>query len=314
MNVSDESQRPTLGVGLMSAATLGFAGMTVMVKLMDTQLPEPVLVFWRGLFALPLILVMVLRARRPLVVANKWSIIRRSLFGAAAMMMFFYALGRLTLAEAGILIRLQPIWVALLAPFVVGERPGGRVWWALAASVVGAGLVLGPSLSTGVGVLSIAGLAALAASLFSSLAHLELRRLGRTEQSDVVVLNFTVLLVLISGFLSLPVGQVPEPSHWLLLVALGFFATVGQFLMTKAYKAAPAPLVATVGYVSLPVAALLDWGLFQTSPTKWTVVGGLLIIAAGLALAIQGRSAKSQGGDQRPPVVVAPPAIAEKSL
>ncbi len=273
-----------VGAAFMAGASFGFGGMTVMVKLMNAELPEQELVFWRSLFALPLILAVVLRARRDLIAVNRWSMLRRTLFGFAAMLMFFYALSRMTLAESAILIKLQPIWVALLAPLVVGERPGGKVWAALTAALAGAFLVLGPSISTGV--ISLAGLAALGASLFSALAHLELRRLGRTDHSEVVVLNFTVLLIVFGGLLSIPVAEMPEPSHWPLLAGLGLFATIAQFLMTRAYQSAPAPLVATIGYLSLPVAALLDWAVFQTIPSWWTVFGGLLIIAAGVALVL----------------------------
>ncbi len=269
----------------MSLATLGFGCMTVMVKLMDTRLPEQELVFWRAIFSLPVLVLLVLRARRAFVVQARWTIFWRSLFGFVAMMLFFYALGRLTLAEAQILIRIQPVWVALLAPFVVGDRPGGRVWLSLGLALLGVGLVLGPAVGTGI--VSLAGLAALASSLFSALAHLQLRKAGRTDHADVIVLNFTFLLLVFGGLTSIPVATMPEPGHWPYLVGLAMGAMMGQMFMTGAYKAAPAPLVATVGYVALPVAAALDWIVFHEPPTPWSVAGGVLIIAAGVFLAWQ---------------------------
>ncbi len=278
-----DADRPALGAALMAVATLGFAGMATMVKLMDTALPEQQLVFWRAVFSLPLLVALVLRARRGFVVRVRGTIVLRSLLGFGAMMLFFYAVGRLTLAEAQILIRLQPMWVALLAPVVVGERPGGRVWLCLGLSLAGVGLVLGPSLTTGV--ISVAGLAALCSSLFSAGAHLQLRRLGRTDHPDVVVLNFTFLLLVFSGTLSAPSARLPEPGHWGLLVGLALCAMLGQLFMSSAYRVARAPTVATVGYVALPMAAALDWILFDTVPTGWAVAGGLLIIASGIALA-----------------------------
>jgi len=189
------------------------------------------------------------------------------------------------MAFSQILIRIQPVWVALLAPFVVGDRPGGRVWLSLGLAVIGVGLVLGPSVGTGI--VSLAGLAALASSLFSALAHLQLRKLGRTDHPDVIVLNFTVLLLVFGGLLTIPVAEMPEPGHWPYLVGLAMGAMMGQMFMTSAYKAAPAPLVATVGYVALPVAAVLDWLVFDHTPTLWAVAGGVLIIVAGVFLAWQ---------------------------
>jgi len=291
------STRPTLGVALMSLATLGFGCMTVMVKLMDTALPEPELVFWRAVLSLPLLVLLVLRARRAWIVEARWTLVLRSLFGFTAMMLFFYSLGRLTLAEAQILIRIQPVWIALLAPMVVGDRPGRGVWVSLALCLVGVGLVLGPAVGTGI--VSMAGLAALASSLFSALAHLQLRKLGRTDHPDVVVLNFTAMLLVLGGLISIPVATMPQPGHWPLLIGLALGAMMGQMFMTSAYRVAPAPLVATVGYVALPVAALLDWVVFRHAPTLWAIGGGLLIIASGVYLAYQ-RPAGHQAAAGKP--------------
>jgi len=194
--------RPTLGVLLMAGASVGFVGMASMVRLMDQALPEPQLVFWRAVFSLPVLVVIVLRARHALVVRARWTLLLRSVSGFGAMLLFFYALGRLSVAEASMLAKVQPVWIALAAPALVGDRPGPRVWGCLVASLVGVGLVMGPDLT--LGVVSVGGLAALGSSLLSALAHLQVRRLGATETPDVVVLNFTFLLLLLSGLASIP--------------------------------------------------------------------------------------------------------------
>lgn len=280
--------RPALGVGLMTVANFGFAGMAALVKLMDTHLPEQELVFWRAAFSLPLLLLLVLWSRRGLLVRARGTILLRSVLGFIAMMLFFYALGRISLGEAQMLIKIQPVWVALLAPFVLGERPGGRVWSCLGLAFVGVALVLGPSLTAGV--LGLAGLAALGSSLFSALAHMQLRKLGRTDPPDLIVFNFTALLLLFSGVMTVPVARMPDPGHWPLLVGLAMCAMAGQMFMTAAYRAAPAPLVATVGYVAIPVAMFLDWQIWGTVPSGWSVCGGALIIASGIGLAQQRRA------------------------
>ena len=284
--------RPLAGAVLMSLATLGFAGMATMVKLLDRELPEAQLVFWRALFSIPILVLLLRRARQALMAKARWTILLRSVFGFLSMLLFFYALGRLPLGEAQMLMKVQPVWIALLAPVMLGERSGPRVWLCLVISLAGVTLVLGPSLS--VGVVSVGGLAALAASLFSGLAHMLVRKLGRTEQPGTVVLNFTVLLLLFSAFMAGPTmgstAQLPQGGHWPLLVMLSMSAMLGQILMTSAYKVAAAPMVATVGYVSIPVATALDWIIWRTPPTGWAVAGGLLIIASGVMLAYREKS------------------------
>lgn len=266
----------------MTIATLGFGAMTVMVKLTNRELPPQELVFWRALFSLGLLFPMVIRAKHALIVSARKTMLLRSVLGFTAMLLYFYALGRLSLAEATILVKLQPVWIALLAPLIVGDRPGRLVLLALALSIGGLAIIFGTQLTSGV--VSLAGAAALAGSLLSALAHLEIRRLGRTEHPDVVVLNFTLFLVLFAGALSAPVAVVPSLRHWPLLLGLALFATIGQLFMTKAYKAASAPLVATVSYMALPIAALFDWLIFETLPSVWTIAGGLLIVASGVIL------------------------------
>lgn len=267
----------------MSLAALSLGSMAALVKLTEARLPAQELVFWRAALSLPLVVAIVATRRHRLMVSAKAALLRRSLAGFGAMLLFFYALGQLTLAEAQILMKLQPVWVSLLSPVLVNERPGSRVLGALAAAVMGAVLVLGPSLS--LGVVSLGGLAALGASVLAAFAHIELRRLGSTEHPDVVVLGFTALLLLFSGLVSIPIFELPHSGDWPLLAGIALFAMAGQFLMTSAYKAARAALVATMGYASLPVAALLDWIVFDTLPTVWTIIGGMIILGAGLALA-----------------------------
>ncbi len=281
------NNRPVLGALLMSLATLGFAGMATMVKLLDRELPETQLVFWRALFSIPVLVLLLLKAKQALVVKARWTLLMRAAVGFLSMLLFFYSLGRLPLGEAQMLMKLQPVWIALLAPVMLAERAGSRVWLCLGLSLAGVLLVLGPSLSAGV--VSVGGLAALGASLFSGLAHLLVRKLGRTEQPGTVVLNFTVLLLLFSGFLAAPSAQLPQGGHWPFLVALSMCAMLGQILMTSAYKVAAAPMVATVGYVSIPVASALDWIIWRTPPTAWAVAGGLLIIGSGVMLAYRER-------------------------
>jgi drug/metabolite transporter (DMT)-like permease len=73
-----------------------------------------------------------------------------------------------------------------------------------------------------------------------------------------------------------------SPSAWVLGIALGLVASAGQYLMVQAYRFATASLLAPFSYTSLLWSTLLGWGLFGALPDIWTLVGAVVIVAAGI--------------------------------
>lgn len=261
--------------------------MSALVKAIGHGLPLTELMFLRSLIALPFLLGVVVRGGHPLVVRDWKTLLLRTLFGTSAMFCFYYALTNMPLADCVFIGRIQPILLALLAPFLIDESAGKNVWIAIVVGLFGAGLIIKPQLSW-----TTASWVALAASFLSALAHLMIRRLCRSDPSPVIVLNFTTLLCVISGFISFPSLIVPSPHQWLLLLGISVFASLGQFLLTRAYSLDRAPTVAAASYASVVLSIIYGYLFWNEIPLLSSLAGALVIVSTGMYLMITSMRAK----------------------
>ena len=203
---------------------------------------------------------------------------------------YFTATKGLALADLSIISKLQPILVALAAPWILGrgERPASGVWAAVLVGFMGTALLLGPQLEIG----ASAGLLALGATVLSGGAHLTVRALGRTEPPATIVFWFQVAILILSlGGLQLTDGSgLPWPPRelWPWLLLCGVTATLGQLAMTYAYRVDRAPTVAAAAYTAPLFGVIADLVAFGRWPTPNAWLGGLLVVGAGLWLVTGG--------------------------
>jgi len=269
--------------GLLMTIMLGF------VKVMRAEMSSMEVAFWRSAMTIPLILVVT--RGRGLKVFKQKLILFRALSGFAAMLCFFYAAGGMPIGDLSLIYKLQPILIAVAAPLALGadERVDKRVWYSLVVGLAGCALIVGPDFAVG----SWFAIAAVATAVFSAVAHLAVRALGATEQPLAVVFWFQFIIWVLSGVLlnvQALVEQgtlwVPLPGDhmWPYLIGCGLSATLGQFFMTLAYKLDRAAVVAAASYVAPIWAIGVDILFFDTLPTWWVIIGGVLVMAAGLSL------------------------------
>lgn len=287
-----------VGPLLMILAGLSFTLMVSLVQVAREEMSFLQVVFWRGILAIPLAMVWAARVSwRP---QNAPVLALRVVLGFLAMSCYFFAARGLLITDLSLLGKLQPLLIAVLAPLLLGRREGGglAVWVMLVLGLTGTAILLAPELQIG----SVYGLAALGATVFSGLAHLCIRKLTATDPPARIVLYFQVGVTVLSMPLLVGLSRVPAavelvgdglsvpPLHlWLPLAGVGVFAFIGQMLMTLAYRADRAPIVATAGYTTPIWAVLIDIIAFARIPGWNAWLGGALVVAAGLWLVLRKR-------------------------
>jgi len=258
-----------------------FVTMAALIKTIGQDLPLTELMFLRSLIALPVLLAFLLRGGHPLMVKDRRHLLLRMVFGTSAMYCFYYALTHMPLADCVFIGRTQPLFLTLLAPFLTGEHGKKNVWIAILLGLAGTGLVMKPQASW-----SLAAWVALFAAFLAALAHLMVRRLSRSDAPPVIVFNFTFLLCCISGLLSLPTLIRPDSRQWLLLIAVAGFASLGQYLLTRAYSLDQAPTVAAASYASVVISVIYGYIFWGELPLLSSIFGALLIVAGGMYLLV----------------------------
>ena len=276
------------GVVDMLLAVVAFSVMNAIVKLGGEPFSPMELVFWRSALGAALVLPLAWR-RGGLAIAHPALMVGRTVLGVSAMFTGFVALQGLTMSEASLIGKLQPVLIAVGAPLLFGEkeRVDRGVWGAMALGLSGGVVILAPSVGAG----SWWGLWALASAVFSAGAHLCLRPLGREEDDRAIVFWFLAGSAL-AGLVTAPVAEAavrPAPlTTWPLLAGLAVSATVGQLLMTRAYQREKATVVAATAYTAPLFATGLDALIFGALPGPHVALGGAFVVAAGWMLLVGG--------------------------
>ncbi|PWS38050.1 multidrug transporter [Falsiroseomonas bella] len=279
------------GVLLMLGACALFTLMSALIKALGDRIPVAEIMFFRSALAVPVVLLVVARARpgRPV-----WQALRTSRFpahlvragtGTSAQACSFYALALLPLAEHTALTNTTPIFITLLSIPFLGEKVGihragavllgflGIVVIALGQGAFGGGLQ---------GVAQIGVAAAVAQGVFSACTTLLVRNLSATEASTTITLWQSLLMTAFAGVV-LPFVWV-TPAWWELgvLILVGLLGGAAQVMLTEAWASAEVSALAPYSYSSLLWAILFGWIAFGDVPGFATIAGALLIVIASL--------------------------------
>lgn len=262
------------------AAFALFASHDVVIKFLGSSYSPFQIIFFTTLMSFPLTTIMLMRDEteanlRP---AHPWWTAFRTVCTIIAMSSAFYAFTVLPLAQTYAILFAAPLVITLLAIPILGESVGWHRFIAVIVGLAGVVVVLRP----GSAELGLGHLAALSAAIFSAVAAVIIRKIGRDER-NVVLLLYPLLANFLLMSLIMPRSYAPMPLLDLgataLISAMGFFA--GLFLIA-AYKNAEAAIVAPMQYSQIIWATIYGWVFFKESVDVITILGASIIIGSGL--------------------------------
>ena len=203
--------------------------------------------------------------------------VARSLLAVTQNVLIVASLAHLPLAEVMALVSAAPLIGMLFAP-LLGERVGARRWLAVAVAFAGVLVILRP----GFGLFDPWSLVVLAAAAMFAAYQLLTRLVSAHDPLETTLLMTALPAAAAVSFAAPVVWRAPEGSAWLLLLAAGGLASLGHFIMIKAFEAAEASTLQPFNYSLLLWAALLGFVLFGETPDLATAIGAGLIVASGL--------------------------------
>lgn len=214
----------------------------------------------------------IVRSNRPRLQALRVAVGFCSLFG------FFYVFPRMPLVDAYAISFAAPLFMVALSVPILGEPVGWRRWTAVAVGFAGVLIMLDP---WGIEFHAIS-LIVLAATFCYALSTVMVRLLSRHDHDVVTLFWFSLAASIVSLVGAIPEWTWPTPLDWAWLVGLGLLGGVAQILITRAWRIAPAAVLAPFDYTSIVLAMLFGYLWFREEPS-WTVWYGLpLVIGSGL--------------------------------
>ncbi|MCR9155951.1 MAG: DMT family transporter [Rhodobacteraceae bacterium] len=264
---------------LMIAAIFCFSIMDATVKALAPNVGVLPALWARYAGQMLLVFVLVL-PRLKTVVRTKYPGLQflRSLLLMSATACFFTGLSLIPLSDAAALMSTNPMLITLGAAMFLGEKLGIRRIAGIVAALIGALIIIRP----GSDVFSAAALFPLSAAVCYSAYALLTRRVGADEDvwTSLFYTGFvgTVLLSILVPFQ----WQTPSATDIGLMVIVAVAGTTGQLALIQAFSKGEAAMLAPYSYTGLAFAAFWSVIFFSEIPDFWTIIGSLVIAAAGL--------------------------------
>ncbi|MGB1318962.1 MAG: DMT family transporter, partial [Flavobacteriales bacterium] len=196
------------------------------------------------------------------------------IFGVTALSLFFITLQNIPLASAVTIQYLSPIFTAIIAIFLLGEKMKRTQWLFFIVAFIGVAMLKGFDQRVSVFYLVLGLLSA----FFAGAAYNCIRMVKDTDHPLVVVLYFPLVATPIMLVLSFFNWVTPIGWDWALILLLGVFTQIGQVFMTKALQAEKANIVASLKYLGSVYALLFGYFIFDETYSLVSVAGIVLIL------------------------------------
>jgi len=268
---------------MLVAAAL-FALMGVQVKHASAHFSPAELVFYRSVFGLIAIWMMIAVTRRQLLaplathhlLAHFW----RGLSGFIALVLFFYAIARLPLATAVSLNYTAPLFLAALSAWWLRERHGRGLIGAVLLGFVGIVLLLQPQVQ---GQDWLPALAGLVSGMLAAVAYVNVKQLGKLGEPEWRVVFYFTLLATLGGGVWMAVAGFHRPQNedWPWLIGIGVTATLAQLALTRAYHRGHTLTVGALAYTTVGFSAMVGVLLFGERLPLQAWIGMAVVALAG---------------------------------
>ncbi len=290
------TNRPVAGALWMLATGLSFVAVTAIVKHGAQDLPAAQSAFLRYVLGLVFLVPMIGPMRRAHLTTRQYRLF--AMRGAAhtiGVILWFFAMTRITIAEVTAMNYMTPIYITLGAALFLGERLAARRILAIALAFLGALVILRP----GVREVTDGHVAMIFTAVFFAVSYLTAKRMADEVSALVVVGMLSVTVTIGLAPFAFAVWRTPtvEELLWMFLVAV--FATLGHYTMTRAFAAAPVTVTQPVTFLQLLWSVLLGALFFGEPADLWVILGGTVILASATFITIREAMLKRRA---RPPV------------
>jgi drug/metabolite transporter (DMT)-like permease len=260
-----------------------FTLMNLFAKLLSENHSVIEIAFYRNLIAsLPFLLLVFAFGRRDiLIVRSKPAAVGiRALLGSASLITTFAAFSLMPMADTTAFLFTSSLFIPILGLLFLGESVGPFRWSAVVIGFIGVVIMLRP---TGE-VHTLGVMVALCAAFMHAILQVILRYLGRYESPETVTFYFLVIGTLVTA-LPLPFVAVrPTLTEVPLLFGVGLTGAAAQWLLSTAFRNAPAAVVTVFNYSGIIWATLFGWLIWNDWPLPAVLAGAAVVIASNLLI------------------------------
>ncbi len=261
----------------MIVTGLCFVAVTALVKTLGERIPAAESAFLRYVIGL-VFLIPVWRELMAITLTTRQKKLfaLRGLVHSLGVILWFFAMTRIPIAEVTAMNYLNPVYVSILAVFLLGERMALRRVLAVIAALIGSLIILRPGFRE----LDLGHIAMLGTAVLFAGSYLIAKIVSGELPASMVVALLSITVTIGLAPFAFAVWVTPSLADLAVLSAVACFATAGHYTMTLAFAAAPVTVTQPVTFLQLVWSVLLGMAFFGEPADPWVILGGGIIMAS----------------------------------
>lgn len=272
------------GVLFALLSSLVFSIMNALVKAVSLSVPAAEVAFFRGMIGTVIIFALMRHEKIPFSTSGVPALVLRGVLGGLYMVTYFYTLAKIPLIDAIILVNLTPVFVIILAAVFLKEKLPRRTLQLLPLVFLGAVFTIKPfHFST----YSADALFGVLSAVLAGGAAIAICYLTKTHHTYEIIFYFMAAATLVAVPMMWNNFVVPNGIELFYLACIGVVSLIGQVFLTKAFTHENAVVVEVVRYIGIVYNAVWGFLFWAEVPDRLTILGGLCIIGACVALSRQ---------------------------
>ena len=287
----------SLAIKYMLLSSFLFAFTGAFAKLLSGYMSSVEVVFFRNFSGVLIILYAIYKSPLKQQGGKPLLLFMRGFIGFFALLMYFYNIANIPLAEAQTFNKISPIFTAIFSYILLNEKLSKLAWLGVFVGFIGVLFITGFDVTS----LSKTDWLGILSGVGAGLAYTSIRELKNYYDNKSIVLSFMVvgtigpmILMLIGEFVYIDSMDwiiakfiMPSGIAWIYIVGLGVFATFSQWYMTKAYSLAAGGMVGTISYSNIIFSIILGMILGDMFPSFMVIIGIILVIISGILVTLK---------------------------
>jgi drug/metabolite transporter (DMT)-like permease len=256
---------------------LCFVGVTVTVRYVGSGVPAAEAAFIRYLVGTLLLVPVFLQGyKRFHATGAVQMMLWRGIAHGFGVILWFYAMAHIPIAQVTALGYLTPVVVTVLAVMFLGEVVQMRRILAVVAGFIGVLIIVRPGFAE----VSMGQIAQLATTPLFAISFILAKKLSDHVDPLLIVASLSLVCTLTLLPLALVNWVQPDLSEWLLLSLTAVLATLGHYTMTRAFMHAPIGALQPVSFLQLVWATLAGIVLFGEPVDQFVLLGGTILVGS----------------------------------
>lgn len=272
-----------LGMAAGMGAYFMFSVMVLFAKLLSVNHSVIEIAFYRNLIgSVPFLFIVYGLSRRDILVlrTRRSLVVFRAILGAISLVVTFWAFSLMPLADTTALLFASSLFIPVLGVVFLRELVGPYRWSAVLIGFAGVIIMARP---TG-DVYLFGTVVALSAAFLHAVLQIILRYLGRYETPETISFYFFVVGTVVTAIAMPFVATTPTLAEIPLFLGVGLSGAAAQWLLSVAYKNAPAAVVTVFNYTSIIWATLFGWMVWNEWPLPAVMAGAAIVIASNILI------------------------------